>query len=129
MKNHIANAVTGIRILGSILLISVPIFSIPFYVGYLICRLSDMIDGAIARKNDSVSSFGARLDTIADIIFTTVILAKLLMNIPIPEWLWLWIATITLIKAVNIGLGFIQSKGLLSVLYVSIPCNDFFYFS
>lgn len=115
MKNHIANAVTGIRILGSILLVFVPIFSVPFYAVYLICGLSDMIDGMIARKNDIVSLFGAKLDTIADFLFTAVILEKLLMNISVPGWLWLWIVAITLIKAVNIGLGFIQGKGLVSI--------------
>ena len=115
MKNHIANAVTGIRIFGSILLVFVSIFSVSFYAVYLICGLSDMIDGTIARKTDSVSLFGARLDTIADFLFTVVILEKLLMNITVPGWLCLWIVAITLIKAVNIGLGFFQGKGLVSI--------------
>ena len=44
-KRNAANIITGIRILGSILLAFVPVFSIPFYVLYLICGLSDMADG------------------------------------------------------------------------------------
>ena len=115
MKKHIANAVTGIRILGSILLVFVPIFSVLFYAVYLICGLSDMIDGMIARKTDSASSFGAKLDTVADFLFVAVSLAKLLPYMPIPGWLWLWIAVIALIKVVNMGLGFIQSKSLVSI--------------
>ena len=115
MKKYIANAVTGMRILGSILLVFVPIFSVLFCAVYLICGLSDMIDGMIARKTDSASSFGAKLDTVADFLFAAVSLAKLLPYMPIPGWLWLWIAVIALIKVVNMGLGFIQSKSLVSI--------------
>ena len=50
MKTHIANIITGIRILGSILLAFVPVFSAVFYTVYLTCGLSDMADGMIARK-------------------------------------------------------------------------------
>lgn len=42
MKTHIANIITGIRILGSILLAFVPVFSAVFYTVYLTCGLSDM---------------------------------------------------------------------------------------
>lgn len=48
--------------------------STPFYILYMICGLSDVLDGIIARKTNTASSFGARLDTIADFIFVTVLL-------------------------------------------------------
>lgn len=64
MKQYLANTVTGIRILGSILLALVPAFSASLYALYLLCRLSDMLDGTIARRTGSAGSFGARFDTI-----------------------------------------------------------------
>ena len=88
MKTHIANIITGIRILGSILLAFVPVFSAVFYTVYLTCGLSDMADGMIARKTNNVSSFGARFDTAADFLFAAVSLVKLLPYIPVPRWLW-----------------------------------------
>lgn len=88
MKTHIANIITGIRILGSILLAFVPVFSAVFYTVYLTCRLSDMADGKIARKTNNVSSFGARFNTAADFLFAAVSLVKLLPYIPVPRWLW-----------------------------------------
>lgn len=115
MKKHIANAVTGLRILGSILLVFVPVFSVPFYAVYLTCGLSDMVDGAIARKTNSSNSLGANLDTVADFLFAAVSLVKLLPYIPVPVWLWIWIVAIALIKAANIGLGLIRNKRLVSV--------------
>ena len=69
MKKQIANMITGFRILCSIVLILLPVFSVQFYIVYLVCGLSDMADGAVARRTNSTSSFGSKLDTAADIIF------------------------------------------------------------
>lgn len=90
MTKHIANILTGCRISGSILLLFFPVFSIGFYITYLLCGFSDMIDGTIARKTNSTSKFRSQLDTVADLIFVVVSLIKLMPAIQIPEWLWIW---------------------------------------
>ena len=64
-----ANVITGLRILVSAVLVFCPVFSPIFYVLYLIAGLSDMVDGIIARKTNSVSEFGSKFDSIADFIF------------------------------------------------------------
>ena len=61
-----ANIITGFRGLISIVLLFCPVFSPVFYMLYLIAGLSDMIDGTIARKTNTVSEFGTRFDTVAD---------------------------------------------------------------
>ena len=53
-----ANIVTGCRILCSIFIVFSPAFSVRFYVFYLICGLTDMVDGTIARKTNTDSEFG-----------------------------------------------------------------------
>ena len=111
----IANMITGVRILGSVLLAFTPVFSVPFYAVYLICGLSDMVDGTVARKTNSSSSFGAKFDTAADFLFAAILLAKLLPYIPVPGRLLKWMAVIALIKAVNIGLGIIRNRKLVPV--------------
>ena len=68
MKKYIANIVTGSRKIFSLPLLLVPLLSVWFYLLYLFCGLTDMIDGAIARKTGAVSKFGARLDTVADLL-------------------------------------------------------------
>ena len=68
MKKYIANVLTACRILGSILLLFFPVFSVAFYIIYIFCGVSDMIDGTIARKTNSISKFGSKLDTIADLV-------------------------------------------------------------
>lgn len=114
MTKYIADIITGFRILGSVALLFFPAFSLPFCILYLLCGLSDMIDGTVARKTNSVSSFGSILDTVADFIFMTVCVFKLLPVIQLPVWLWIWIAVIAIIKGINIVFGFTYRKKLVA---------------
>ena len=115
MAKHIANILTGCRILGSILLLFFPVFDPAFYILYLFCGFSDMIDGTIARKTNSTSKFGSQLDTIADFIFVVVSLFKLLPTLNIPWWLWIWGSVIAIIKIGNIILGYVSKKQFISL--------------
>ena len=115
MKKYIANIITASRIILSFPLLVVPLSSAWFYVFYLFCGLSDMIDGTIARKTGAVSKFGARLDTASDFVFMLVCCVKILPVIHIPAWLWVWIIMIALIKMFDIALVFIQKKKLISI--------------
>ena len=115
MVKYLANAITSLRIIGSFVLLFFDVPSSTFYITYLFCGFSDMIDGTIARKTNAVSSFGSNLDTVADFIFMVVCLIKLLPMIYLPFWLWIWIAVIAIIKIGNIVWGFISSKKLISL--------------
>ena len=79
---------------------------------YFLCGFSDMIDGTIARKTNAVSSFGSKLDTVADAVFMAVCAVKLLPIIYLPIWVWMWIAVIAIIKFANIVWGFVRKKQL-----------------
>ena len=115
MAKHSANILTGFRILGSILLLLFPAFSVAFYIIYLFCGFSDMIDGTIARKTNSASKFGSQLDTIADFIFVVVSLLKLLPTIHLSQWLWIWCGMIAVIKIGNIIWGYVSKKQFISL--------------
>lgn len=115
MKRHIANIITGCRILGSIILLHFPVLSWGFYIAYLLCGFSDMIDGAIARKANSASNFGSKLDTVADLIFVTVSIIRLWPTLNLPHWLWIWAAMIGVIKISNIIFGYVLKKEFISL--------------
>ena len=115
MKKYIANIITGSRIILSLPLLFVPLTSAWFYVLYLLCGFTDMIDGVIARKTGSVSQFGARLDTASDLIFMFVCSIKMLSILHLPVWIWIWISLIALIKILNIVFVFICIKKLISI--------------
>ncbi len=114
-RKQIANIITISRILSSIYLLLCPVFSIRFYIVYLFCGITDMVDGTIARKTKSVSELGARLDTIADSVFVAVCFVKVLPLMQLPVWLWTWIVIIAIIKIGNVVWGLISNKKLVSI--------------
>ncbi|MBR5620136.1 MAG: CDP-alcohol phosphatidyltransferase family protein [Clostridia bacterium] len=105
-----ANIITVVRILCSIGMLFVPVFSPAFYALYIAAGVSDMVDGTIARKTGTVSDFGSKLDTTADIVLVTVCLIKMIPVLRIPVWLYIWIAVIALIKAINVISGYVMRK-------------------
>jgi CDP-diacylglycerol--glycerol-3-phosphate 3-phosphatidyltransferase len=109
-----ANVITGSRIILSILLLFFTPFSPAFYALYLAAGLTDMIDGTVARKTGTVSEYGSRLDTFADIVFTAVCMVIILPLIAMPLWVYLWIAGIALIKLTNVLINYIRLKKLTS---------------
>jgi CDP-diacylglycerol--glycerol-3-phosphate 3-phosphatidyltransferase len=81
-------------------------------VCYILCGISDIADGYVARKTKSDSQFGALLDSIADFIF---IAAMLVVFIPMVNWdglILYWIAGIGVIRFVSLIVGAIKYKKL-----------------
>lgn len=109
-----ANVITGIRIICAVALIFCPIFSTCFYVLYIVCGISDVLDGTVARKLGKETKFGAQFDTAADIVFAAVVLIKVIQVIYIPVWVIIWIACIAAIKCINMACGFLMYKRFVS---------------
>ena len=107
-----ANLITSGRILLSLLLLFFPALSPGFYGLYLAAGLTDMLDGFVARRTNSASALGVKLDSIADIIFLAVCLIKLLPVLALPVWLWGWVGLIALLRLVNVVSGFVCRKKL-----------------
>lgn len=110
-----ANIITISRIICSIAILFCPVFSVAFYSLYITAGISDIVDGWVARRTNTASEFGAKLDTVADVVFVMVCLVKLLTVLTIPDWLWIWIGIIALIKIINIVSGFVVKKQFMAV--------------
>ena len=115
MKKQIANIITSCRIIGSIGLLFCPVFSASFYGLYLFCGLTDMVDGTVARKTGATSTYGARLDTVADFLFAAVSFGKLLPVIRVPAWIWVWAAAIAVVKLASLIRGFLRRRQIPSL--------------
>ena len=109
-----ANLITITRILCSITLLFCAALSPWFYALYITAGVSDMVDGWVARKTNTVSDFGSKLDTVADIIFVAVCLVKLLPVLYLPVWIYVWVAVIVCIKVFNIVYGYAVRKQFLA---------------
>ena len=111
MKN-IPNYISISRIIMAIALFIPKTFSITFYMIYIYCGLSDILDGFLARKYKITSELGSKIDSISDMIFVLVSLLKVMPVIEISIQIYIWIAIIVVIKVFNIILGYIQYKKL-----------------
>ena len=107
-----ANALTICRIVLCVALLITEAFSPTFFLVYALAGLTDMLDGYVARRTNSESELGARLDSIADLVLVVVCLVKLLPAIDVPIWLWVWVAAIVLLKVANVASGLVVEKRL-----------------
>ena len=102
MRKHLANLLTGVRIWGSVWMLCVPVFSPSFYSAYLICGLTDMVDGTVARRTNSVTKFGAQLDSAADLVFAAAAFFKLLPTVTLSPWIWGWMVGLAVVRSATI---------------------------
>ena len=107
-----ANIITLSRILFSVLLFAFKQGSYPFAVLYLLCGITDMLDGFIARKLHTENEKGARLDSIADLIFAVVYAVRILPHLSVPYWIWIWTAAVAVIKIAGIVIASRKTKKL-----------------
>ena len=103
-----ANLITLSRIVLSLALLFLPTLSVAFGALYLLCGISDMTDGFVARKTHTESNAGAKLDSAADLIFVTVSAVKLLPLVRLDTCLWIWTAAIALIKIAVMTLRYVR---------------------
>ena len=85
-----------------------------FWTLYLLCGLSDILDGAVARLTGTVSPLGERLDTLADIVFVAVWMVLFIPAINVGRWLCIWTGIIAFIKVVNVISGLAMKKGFVA---------------
>ena len=81
----IVNGLTFSRIIMALALLMIVPFSRAFYLVYTYCGVSDGLDGWLARKTHSESKFGAKIDSLADLVFVGVCLFKLFPRIYLPN--------------------------------------------
>ncbi|MCL2077832.1 MAG: CDP-alcohol phosphatidyltransferase family protein [Oscillospiraceae bacterium] len=112
MIKYAATLITVIRIFGSVFLLTIEPLSILFYVIYLTFGISDILDGYIARKTNTVSKMGAVLDSIADFILVAVMLVIFIPIVSWESWLLCWIAAIAIVRLVSLGTGFIKYRAV-----------------
>ena len=105
---YAATSITTIRIIGAISLLVIEPLSVFFYAIYFICGISDILDGYIARKTNTISKAGATLDSIADFIFVAVVAIIFIPLISWEFWLIFWIMAIAITRIVSLVIGFVK---------------------
>lgn len=99
-KWNTADTVTSMRIVFSFVLLMLPVTSPEFILIYTLIGLTDVLDGWLARKTGTVSDFGARLDSIADLLFYGILLFRLLPTLwlALPQAVWYVVSAVLLVR-------------------------------
>ncbi|WP_129600143.1 CDP-alcohol phosphatidyltransferase family protein [Anaerophilus nitritogenes] len=109
------NCISSSRIIFSLMLIYTNPLSFAFYLIYVICGFSDIIDGFIARKTDTTSSLGAKLDSIADMIMVGILLFLIYPIVNITSKIVIWIILIAIIRLTSIFIAMKKYKTFASI--------------
>ncbi|MCL2827003.1 MAG: CDP-alcohol phosphatidyltransferase family protein, partial [Eggerthellaceae bacterium] len=105
---QVPTVLTASRIVCSVLMLLTQAFSTEFFVLYLWCGLSDVLDGYIARKAKCTSDFGAKLDSVADLVFSVALLLVLFQALLWELWMFLWIYLIVGIRVLSVLVGAVK---------------------
>ena len=109
------NIITCSRILFSLCFLFFPTFSTGFYLFYTLAGLTDLLDGTVARRTDSETELGSKLDTAADWVFIITALVKVGPSLDRPLWLLIWVIAILIMKVVNVVYGFRLHGGFVAI--------------
>ena len=113
----IPNIITSIRIIGAIFIFFLEPLSLPFYIVYGACGVTDVLDGFIARKFHLESKFGSILDSVSDIIFLAVMSIKIFPTLIelLAIWNWIIIAVAFILQMVAYIVCLIKFKKFSSI--------------
>ncbi len=97
---NIPNCITSLRIVGTVILLFIKPLTIPFFTVYTFTGITDALDGFVARKTNTVSEFGTKLDSVADLMFYAVMLIKIFPVLwsKLPKQIWIIVALILAIR-------------------------------
>lgn len=96
----VPNIITSFRIVGAAVLLAVPPFSRTYFLLYTLCGISDVADGTLARRLKISSELGAVLDSIADILFYSSLLIRLVpyLFVRVSPVVWYLVAAVVAIR-------------------------------
>lgn len=97
------NCITVLRIVGTLTLLLIEPLSVAFFWVYALTGITDVLDGFIARLTGSVTEFGAKLDSTADLLFYGVMLVRIfpVMWVRLPGEIWFAVGLILLIRVIS----------------------------
>jgi len=101
------NFITSLRIIGTLTLLVIEPLSALFFAVYTMTGVTDVLDGFVARLTGCVSDFGAKLDSIADLMFYGVMLIRIfpVMWARLPSEIWAAVALILVIRMFSYGIA------------------------
>jgi phosphatidylglycerophosphate synthase len=99
---HLPNILSVSRILFSFLLIFLINTQVWFIFCYLVCGVSDVADGYLARRFNATSKLGSFLDSLSDLVFWVIILYLAITFIQFQTYMIVVMILVCCIRIINI---------------------------
>lgn len=117
MIRALPNIISCFRLIGTVALLFTDPLSVTFYVIYTLCGLSDVLDGSIARATDNTTELGAKLDSIADMLYYAVMLVKILPHLVrrLPGWIWYVVAFVIALRILSYVIAAVKYRRFASL--------------
>lgn len=114
---YIPNCITALRIVGTFGLIFTTPFSLVFYIVYSFTGITDVLDGFIARKLKVASEFGAKLDSVADVLFNLTMIIKILPALLelLPTFIWFLVGVIIALRVASYVVSAVKFRKIASL--------------
>ena len=128
---YLPNSITFLRIVGTMCLLFTKPLSTTFFVVYVITGITDVLDGFFARKLKLTSNFGAKLDSIADLLFYSFMIISIMPILfeKISVYIWIGVAVAVTFRLASYITAAIKFKKFASIHSYFNKITGFFVFS
>lgn len=129
-KINAPNCITAVRIIGAFVMMFTTIFTKEFYIIYTLCGITDVLDGFVARMTKKTTEFGAKLDSVADLLFYGTMLVKLLPEMlkAMPNAMPVMIASLLMLRICSYLIAAFRYKKFASLHTYMNKASGFFCF-
>ena len=97
--------------MGTLALLLIEPLSAAFFVVYMLTGITDVLDGFAARVTGCVTDFGAKLDSVADLLFYAVMLMRIfpVMWERLPLEIWFAVGMILVMRIISYSVAAIKT--------------------
>lgn len=114
---HLPNCITALRLAATAVLLFLAPFRAAFYVVYTLAGVSDVMDGWTARKLKVTSDFGAKLDSAADLVFYSVMFARIFPALwaGLPRIIWRGVQLVVALRLITYAFAAVKFRRFASL--------------
>lgn len=107
---YLPNIITIFRIVATFFLMFLDVFSDVFFIVYILAGFTDVLDGFIARKMNNTSECGAKLDSMADLVYYIVMAVKIFPMLlkTLSRMLWCMLGIVLVLRMLSYGMAAVK---------------------
>lgn len=111
--SYFPNIITFLRIIISFLL---PFVTIRYFFPlYFLAEITDVLDGWLARKLNWTSQLGTFLDSVADLVFFSAVVLRIILTINLPTFIWWGVGLVASIRGLSYFIGYLRFRQFASL--------------